>query len=75
VFRVAEFGLGAVELAAAVGEVDRVEDVAAVIALVATSIRVAADRAGAFDVTVEEEAFFHGAIRKLHAPLVDIALF
>ena len=73
--RVAQFRLGAVELAAAVGEVDRVEDVAAVVALVAAGVGVAADGAGALDVAVEQEALLDCAVGQLHARLVDVALF
>ena len=74
VLRVAQFRLGAVELAAAVGQVDRVEDVAAVVALVAAGVGVATDRAGALDITVEQEALLDRAVRELHARLVDVAL-
>jgi len=46
-FRVAKLGLGAVEFAAAISEVDGVENVTAVIALVAAGVGIAADGAGA----------------------------
>ena len=52
-FRVAKLGLGAVEFAAAISEVDGVENVTAVIALVAAGVGIAADGAGALDVAVE----------------------
>ena len=52
--RLAELGRRAVHDRAGIDQVDRIELVAAVVALVAARLAVAADRAGAFDVAVGE---------------------
>ena len=73
VVRRADLRRRAVELAARVLEVDRVEDVAAVVALVAARALEAADRARALDVAVEQEALLDGAVGQVHLALVDVA--
>ena len=64
----------AVDLAARVDQVGRVELVAAVVALVAARVDVAADRAGALDVAVGQGAPGGGADRALRGPLDHVAV-
>ena len=64
----------AVDLAARVDQVGRVELVAAVVALVAARVGVPADRAGALDVAVGQGAPGGGADRALRGPLDHVAV-
>ena len=69
-FGLAQFGGGAVDLGARVDQLVRVQQVAALVALVAAGIGVAADIAGAFHVAVGQEAFLAGGV-PLHFAVSD----
>src|SRR5205807_4071777 len=64
----------AVDPRARLDQVDRVELVPAVVALVAAGLRVAADRAGALDVAVGEGPAGRGRDRAQLTPLHDVPL-
>ena len=74
VLRLAELRDGAVDDRARVPEIDRVELVAAVLALVAAGVRVAADRARPLDVAVGQGAPGRGGERAERRALDEIAL-
>ena len=66
----AQFGRRAVDLGARIDQLGRVEQVAALVALVAARIGVAADIAGAFHVAVRQEAVL-GRRKPLHLAVGD----